>query len=83
MLAWRTTWGLVGPLDEDLVGGTDDADWFARARDLGVAHRMIDEVVLWRTVHQGNASQRTEVSTQELTRILRRSLARRSGGAAS
>lgn len=76
-LAWRSTWEAVGPLDETLSGGTDDVDWFTRAADAGVASLMIDDVVLHRTLHADNASQRTDVSTRELTAILRRSLARR------
>lgn len=83
LLAWRNAWDQVGTLDEDLQGGTDDADWFARARDAEVPHRMLADVVLWRTVHSGNASQRTGLSTQELTEVLRRSLRRRAVGGLS
>lgn len=76
-LAWRSTWELVGALDESLRSGTDDVDWFARAKDLEVPHVMVDEVIQIRTMHGENASQRTETSTRELATLLRRSMARR------
>lgn len=78
MLARRDRgWEAVGRLRESLTGGTDDVDWFARARDLGVRSRMLPEVLLERRVHESNASARTAQSTAEMAGILRASLRRR------
>lgn len=73
LLAWRGRgWNAVGGLDETLRSGGDDTDWFIRARDLGIAHRMVPEVLLRRRVHDANASQRTSASIPELFEVLRR-----------
>lgn len=73
LLAWRERgWALVGDLDENLRYGGDDTDWFIRARELGVAHRMVPQVLLRRRIHDANASQRTGQSIHELFEVLRR-----------
>ena len=73
LLAWRERgWDAVGGLDESLRHGGDDTDWFIRARDLGMAHRMVPEVLLQRRIHDANASQRTSQSIPELLEVLRR-----------
>jgi len=73
LLAWREGgWDAVGGLDESLRFGSDDVDWFIRARDLDVAHRMVPEVLLRRGIHEANASQRTGQSIPELFEVLRR-----------
>ncbi len=78
MLAHRHQgWDAVGPLDPGLAAGTDDVDWFARAKDLGVPHLMLDEVLLDRRVHTENASAHTDRSTNELLAIVRSKLHRR------
>jgi glycosyltransferase involved in cell wall biosynthesis len=77
MLAWRATWTNVGPLDESLRFGVDDVEWFARARDRGVRHRMLPEVVLVRRLHTRNASSATRGSNAELLEVMRMSLRRR------
>lgn len=72
LLAWRhRAWNAVGDLDENLRLG-DDTDWFVRARDLGIAHLMVPDVLLRRRVHTSNASRDTRQSTSELLSILRR-----------
>lgn len=72
LLAWRECcWSAVGTLDETLRYG-DDTDWFIRARDLGVAHRMLPEVLLRRRIHNANGSRHTSQSIPELFEILRR-----------
>lgn len=78
MLAWRDRgWNAVGPLDETLLFGVDDVDWFARAKDLGVPHVMLPEVLLERGLHDSNASGRTRQANAELLAILRSKLQRR------
>lgn len=85
-LGWRErTWPVVGNLDEDLRMG-DDNDWFIRAKDLGVRSIMVDDVVLWRGIHDANSSANTQRSREEMLRLLRRRHNRRgepgSGGGA-
>ena len=43
----------IGPFDETLRVG-EFVEWMARARDLGLASRMLSEVVARRRVHGGN-----------------------------
>lgn len=40
------TFARVGPIDETLLGGDEDLDWFLRARETGVALRHTPEPVL-------------------------------------
>lgn len=73
LLTWRERgWNAVGGLDETLRFGGDDTDWFIRARDRGVPHRMIPNVLLRRRIHTANASKRTAQSVPELFEVLRR-----------
>jgi glycosyltransferase involved in cell wall biosynthesis len=53
MLARRRAFTRVGRLREDLAGG-EFVDWLARARELGLAERMLDAHVLRRRVHDRN-----------------------------
>lgn len=65
----------VGILDTHYQGGTDDVDWFAKAKSLGLSHHMLDEVLVNRKIHSSNASERTATANQELLTILRKKLA--------
>lgn len=66
----------VGLLREDLLFGTDDVDWFARAKELALTEHMLDDVVLQRHVHDRNASARTEPFSLELLKVIRQRLSR-------
>ncbi len=70
----RTAWRIVGPLDEALLIGADDVAWFARARDLGLPHAVVPEVVVHRHVHARNASADTGVSNRAVLEVVRRKL---------
>lgn len=75
----RAAWQVVGPLDETLLIGADDVAWFARARDLGLPHAAVAEVVMHRHVHGRNASADTGMSNRAVLEVVRRTLlARRS-----
>lgn len=67
----------VGELNESLILGVDDVDWFARARYAGYFEEVLPEVVLKRRVHDQNASARSAYK-QELLHVIRQKLARES-----
>lgn len=71
MLAHRRCFERTGPLRENLRYGTDDVDWFARAKAVGLQYRMMDDVLLTRKVHAANLSRLTGDSNPELLRVLR------------
>lgn len=60
----------IGPFDESLRLGGDDADWFMRARRAGLEISKIEEVVLRRRIHASNGSAERG-SSQELLSIVR------------
>lgn len=70
LLAHRHCFERTGPLREDLRYGTDDVDWFARARTGGLRHVMLDRVLLHRTVHDRNHSRMTRQQNAELLRVM-------------
>ena len=67
----------IGELNETLILGGDDVDWFARARHKGSLEIVLPEVVLKRRVHDHNASART-ASNNELLHVIRQKLMRES-----
>lgn len=54
LLVRRAAAERIGPFDEQLRVG-EFVEWMARARDLGLAYRMLPEVVARRRVHGGNS----------------------------
>ncbi|MFC1791691.1 glycosyltransferase family 2 protein, partial [Gemmatimonadota bacterium] len=66
----------VGLLDQQCRTG-EDIDWFARARDQGVAFRRLPEVLVHRRLHDTNLSYRAPEDRGDLLRIFRASLARK------
>jgi glycosyltransferase involved in cell wall biosynthesis len=70
----RAAWKLVGPLDETLLIGADDVEWFARARDRGAKAAAVPEVVVHRHIHARNASSDTEASNRAILQAVRRQL---------
>jgi len=81
MLAHRHCFARTGPLRESLRYGTDDVDWFARARAAGLRHRMMAETLLDRSLHPANLSRLTEFSNPELLRVMRDEIRRRRAAA--
>jgi len=81
MLAHRRCFDRTGPLRENLRYGTDDVDWFARANAAGLRYRIMDDVLLLRTVHAANLSRLTAHSNPELLQVVRDVIRRhRDGG---
>lgn len=72
----RAVFDRVGLFDEALRQG-EDLDWFMRARELGVAMLIHQEVVQLYRRHEGNVTNHNEVKHSYLLRMLRQSLARR------
>lgn len=78
-LARRHCFERTGPLLEALRYGTDDVDWFARARAAGLRHRLLKKTVLHRTLHETNLSRMTAFNNPELLRVMHRAIQRRRG----
>ncbi len=76
LLAWREVFNVVGPMDPTL-SPADDADWFARANDLGVPMAVVDRVLLHKRLHDRNISLDADHARQMLFTVLRRSSARK------
>lgn len=75
MLIRKTTFLNVGLLDEALRYGSDDVDWFGRAKSVGVKELIIADVVLDRKVHQSNTSSKTKPFNAELLKVIRKKIA--------
>lgn len=76
MLARRSVFTRVGGFNEQLWY-MDGLDWFARAREAGVAVELLPDVLLYHRVHEGNLSRRGYDSRSEALHILRSALGRR------
>lgn len=70
LLIKRNDFIRVGWLNESYRFGGDDVDWFARARASGLSELILDEIVLFRRVHDTNASSRTLASNKELIQLI-------------
>ncbi len=76
LVARRSALTTVGPFDPTLRIGWD-ADWFARARDLGVPTAMLDDVLVDKHLHRQNLSTDAATNQHEMLEVIRRSLARK------
>ena len=78
LLARRSVFEEVGGFDPDLGTGEDN-DWFLRARDRDVPHRMMPELLARRRLHADNLTREDLASRDTLLRNLKASLDRRRG----
>ena len=76
VLVSRAAFDRVGPFTTDMHMG-EFIDWMARARELGLRELMLDEVVLWRRLHDTNQGVRHRDSRGDFARLLKASLDRR------
>lgn len=76
LLVTREAFGKVGPFREDLRAASD-ADWFFRAKDLGIPHVRVMQPLLIRRIHDANQSRDVAATHGELLRIARDSIARK------
>jgi glycosyltransferase involved in cell wall biosynthesis len=80
MLARRGVFERVGPFDSGLWFA-DAADWFVRARRLGVRVHALPEVLLYHRMHRGNISRRmSRESKSEFINVVRGVIHRRPPG---
>jgi glycosyltransferase involved in cell wall biosynthesis len=76
LLARRSVFDIVGPLDESLRLG-DDTDWFLRAADKGIVLEMLKEVLTYRRIHHSNLTRQVTVLREAMVDVVRESLRRR------
>lgn len=77
LLAPRKTFEKVGALEESILVG-EDTDWLARAQHLGMVREILEDVLLFRRLHDRNLSYQghTERGTEERLNIVARQLQR-------
>ena len=75
LLARKQLFEVLGRFDATLALAWD-VDWFARAKDSHVPMTVLDEVFLYKRVHDRDLSSNAGLKNQELLEILKRSVAR-------
>jgi glycosyltransferase involved in cell wall biosynthesis len=76
MLASREVFERVGLFRTDVHFG-EFMDWMARSRDLGLRQLMLDDIMLWRRLHDANLSVRRRDRRGDFAHVLKASLDRR------
>lgn len=79
LVARRGVFDAVGRFDPSLRTA-EDVDWYARAKDLAVPMRVVDDVILEKRIHDANISTAGAQNMPHLMEALRRSIQRRRGG---
>jgi glycosyltransferase involved in cell wall biosynthesis len=72
----KSSFAKIGFFDEHLVSGTDDVDWFFRAKDQGFKSTALTDDLLYKRVHGNNLSQQVAQHHRELLRVVAASIAR-------
>ena len=73
----KTTFDKVGFFDETLEYYADDLDWFMRAREVGVAMLILEQVTVFWRMHERNTSRDKSVRDLGLAEAFKKSLDRR------
>jgi glycosyltransferase involved in cell wall biosynthesis len=76
LVARKAVFDTVGRFDPSFKVG-EDTDWFARAKDMGVAHAVLSDVVVRKRVHDANSSLNTANINALLLRAMRNSVKRK------
>lgn len=76
LVARRSLFQQIGLFDPTM-GASLDVEWFARANDLGVDMTVIDELLLYKRVHDANVSIYSQENTHHLLSSLRASVVRK------
>jgi glycosyltransferase involved in cell wall biosynthesis len=76
LVARRSVFAAIGGFDTSMALA-EDADWYARASDHGIAMSIIPEVLLLKRIHSANASSDARTSNRELLKALKRSIERK------
>lgn len=79
LLTFRETFDRVGPFREDFSTASD-AEWFFRAKDLGIRHTCVMKRLLIRRLHRENQSRNVDTVHHELLQVVRESIRRRRSG---
>lgn len=82
LVARRSLFATVGLFDPQL-NTAEDVDWFARANDLGVPKAVIDEVLLYKRLHDQNLSAYAQENSRNLLVAIHRSVQRKHTGGLS
>jgi len=78
MLTRLETFRRVGPFTTEWRVG-EFVDWYARAQDLGLRSAMLEQVVLWRRLHDSNTARMSAGGQQDFVNVVRAALQRRRG----
>lgn len=76
LLARRRVFDEVGPFNTEFEVA-EDVDWFARAKDFGATSSVVDEVLVYKRVHDRNASLNASENNELLLKALRESIKRK------
>lgn len=76
LVARKSLFNKIGRLNPELTVA-EDVDWFARASDHQILHTAIQQVLLYKRVHDTNLSLTSSINNQNLLSILRRSIERK------
>lgn len=77
--AWlvrRSAFDTVGPFDGSFKIA-DDFDWLNRLLDTGARYGVVEETLLFKRLHEANASSRIDVACAEILTLMRASIHRR------
>lgn len=72
----RSSFETIGFFDEALTAGTDDVDWFFRAKDYGLHGEQLEFDLLYKRIHGDNLSQHVCNHQRELLRVVAKSISR-------
>lgn len=76
LVARKSLFSQIGKYDRSYPIG-EDVDWFARAKDNNIPAAVIPEVLVYKRIHDRNASGHANLNNRLLLRILKRSLERK------
>lgn len=76
LMAWRRAFDKVGPFDSR-YSTSEDMDWLARARDLGLKAAVVPYLSVIKYVHDANISLREPKINENLLRLLHESIRRK------
>lgn len=79
LMARRQAFDVIGPFNPEYAV-SEDTDWFARARDLGVPSAVLPDVLVHKRVHGTNASLTEARISHLLLRAMRSSIERKKAG---
>lgn len=79
LLARRSLFDSIGGFDTALALA-GDVDWFARAKDSQAPMAVLDEVFLYKRIHDHNLSSNARLNSQELLEIFKKSVDRQRKG---